>query len=83
MLSAMTRSARSVPHRPAGGNPTPATAGTRPVHTANRLGLDYAAEANLLGPPVAPIVDAHSHIGGGEITRLYADAARRFGIETE
>ena len=36
----------------------------RPPTPANRLGLDYRAEAAKLGRPVVPIIDAHTHIHG-------------------
>ncbi len=46
----------------------------------NILGLDYLAEAGRLGPPVTPIVDAHSHIHGAEASRVYDRARRLFGV---
>lgn len=63
--------------RPA-GSPTPLPA-------ANRLNLDYAAEAQRLGRPALPagasgIIDAHSHIHGREASRVYDRARRLFGV---
>ncbi len=46
----------------------------------NTLGLDYRAEAELLGEPVAPIVDVHTHINGGRAAEVWADAAARYGV---
>lgn len=61
--------------------PTDATtAGTRPTNAANRFGLDYRAEAQRLGPPVVPIIDAHAHINGGEASKIYRDACDAFGV---
>lgn len=48
---------------------------------ANRLNLDYEAEAARLGPPIVPIIDVHSHIHGPEAARLYARAAELYGVE--
>ena len=44
----------------------------------NTLGLDYRAEAELLGDPVAPIVDVHTHINGGRAAEIWAVRAARF-----
>ena len=49
-------------------------------HPANRLGLDYAAEASRLGDPPVPIIDVHSHINGTRATEIYARAANLYGI---
>lgn len=46
----------------------------------NTLGLDYRAEAELLGEPVVPIVDVHTHLNGGRSAEIWADAAARFGV---
>ncbi|RMH30197.1 MAG: hypothetical protein D6693_00840 [Planctomycetota bacterium] len=48
----------------------------------NRLGLDYRREAQRLGPPPAPIIDAHSHIHGLDAARVYLDAREAFGVST-
>ena len=50
------------------------------VWSANRLGLDYRAEAELLGDPVVPIVDVHAHINGRRASEIYAEAAAVFGV---
>ena len=55
---------------------------TGKVSAANRLGLDYRAEAARLGAPVVPIVDAHSHIAGKVATRIYDEVRRLFGVTT-
>lgn len=47
---------------------------------ANLLGLDYRSEALRLGAPVVPIIDIHSHIAGGRATKIYAEAARLYGV---
>jgi len=47
---------------------------------ANRLGLDYAAEAASLPKPPAPIIDVHSHINGREAAGIYRRAASAYGI---
>jgi hypothetical protein len=47
---------------------------------ANRLGLDYAAEAARMGPPPAAIVDVHTHVGGAQATAIYARAAALYGV---
>ncbi len=46
----------------------------------NTLGLDFRAEAELLGEPAEPIVDVHTHINGGKAAEIWADAASRFGV---
>ena len=48
---------------------------------ANRLGLDYAAEAASLPAPPAPIIDVHSHINGLEAVEIYRRAASAYAIE--
>ncbi len=53
----------------------------RRVRAANRLGLDYAREADRLGPPVVPIIDGHAHINGGRAAALYRGVMDRFGVE--
>ncbi len=50
------------------------------IHPANRLGLDYAAESIKLGAPIVPIIDAHSHIGGIQAAKIYAQVAKQYGI---
>ena len=46
----------------------------------NTLGLDYRAEAEMLGEPVTPIIDVHTHINGGRAAEVWADAAARYGV---
>ncbi len=46
----------------------------------NRLCLDYAAEAARLGPPVTPIIDAHTHIHGVHAASVYKRARDLFGV---
>lgn len=53
---------------------------TRTPTPANRLGLDYRAEAARLGAPVVPIIDAHTHIHGERASRIYDEARRLFGV---
>jgi hypothetical protein len=53
----------------------------RSPSAANRLCLDYRAEAERLGPPAAPITDVHSHINGARASAIYRDVAARFGVE--
>lgn len=56
------------------------TSSARTPSASNRLGLDYRAEAERLGPPVVPIIDAHAHINGGDSARVYEDARRAYGV---
>lgn len=53
----------------------------RPMTAANRLGLDYRAEAARLGAPVVPIVDGHAHINGARAARVYKEVCDLYGIE--
>lgn len=48
---------------------------------ANRLGLDYRAEAVKLGKPVVPIIDAHIHVNGKAAAAVFKDVAALYGIE--
>lgn len=59
--------------------PTPASTRPRPLSDANRLGLDYRAEAASLRHP-GPITDIHTHIGTPEAARAFLDVADRFNI---
>jgi len=52
-----------------------------PRTPANRLGLDYSAEAERFGPPPVPITDAHTHINGDRASRIYAKVCRLYGID--
>lgn len=56
------------------------TAGSRPIHDANRLGLDYETEAGTL-PFNGPIHDVHTHITSPEAGDAFFDAADRYGID--
>ena len=48
---------------------------------ANRLGLDYAAEADRLGKPIVPMIDVHTHVNGVEAVHIFRRAADLYGIE--
>lgn len=48
---------------------------------ANRLGLDYVAQAGVFGEPVCPIVDAHAHINGKRASLVYRRVCDLYGIE--
>jgi len=48
---------------------------------ANRFGVDYRAQAAVLGAPVCPIVDAHAHINGGRASKVYRQVSDLYGIE--
>ncbi|MBC04629.1 MAG: hypothetical protein CMJ34_15205 [Phycisphaerae bacterium] len=53
-----------------------------PITPANRIGLDYRAEAARLGPPVVPIIDAHTHINGTDAVDVFAEAMAIHGVES-
>ena len=53
---------------------------TTPVQAANRLGLDYAAEAAKLRSHDFSIIDAHAHIVGGQAVQVYRRAAELYGV---
>jgi len=55
--------------------------GARAGTAANRLGLDYAAEASRLPPLPVPITDVHAHINGREAVAVYRRVAERYGIQ--
>lgn len=46
---------------------------------ANRLGIDYAAEAERFGY-TGPIIDIHTHVSSPEAAAVFLDAAKRFGV---
>jgi hypothetical protein len=48
---------------------------------SNRFGLDYRAEAPLLGAPCVPIIDAHLHVNGARAARLLRDCCDLYGID--
>lgn len=50
------------------------------IRPANRLGLDYRAEASRFAPRPTPIIDVHTHVLGGDAVRIYRDAAETYGI---
>ena len=50
-------------------------------NTSNRLGLDYANEAERFTKLSYGIIDVHTHLSGRKATEIYLHAARRFGIE--
>lgn len=52
----------------------------KPMRPANRLGLDYAAEARKMPAPCR-IIDVHTHLQGTLAARLYARVAEDFGIQ--
>lgn len=53
---------------------------TRTPTPANRLGLDYAAEATRFDSFGGRIIDVHTHINGARASEIYARAARQYGI---
>lgn len=61
------------------GNDKPITPAKHPT-PANRLCLDYEAEAARLGPPVRPIIDAHAHINGPRAAAIWKRAADLYGV---
>lgn len=56
------------------------TAPARPPTPANRLGLDYEAEAERLGTPVRPIIDVHTHVNGDRASALFRRVMDLYGI---
>src|SRR5206468_6836072 len=63
-----------------GATPTHADTPTHPIHAANLLGLDFAAEAARLPAPPAGIIDVHSHINGPAAAVVYRRAAELYGV---
>jgi len=59
--------------------PTPTCAQGIRLSDANRLGMDYAAEAERFGY-TGPIIDIHTHISTPEAAAVFLDVARRFGV---
>ncbi len=51
------------------------------IHAANRLGLDYAAEAASFPRLEHGIFDVHTHINGPAAASLYWRAAELYGVE--
>jgi len=58
---------------------TPTTLNQKPINDANRLGLDYRAEAGRFGY-TGPIIDIHTHVGTVDAARLYFEVAELYGI---
>ncbi|MEZ6189698.1 MAG: amidohydrolase family protein [Phycisphaerales bacterium] len=58
---------------------TPTTLNHKPINDANRLGLDFRAEAGRFGY-TGPIIDIHTHIGTVEAARKYFEVADLFGV---
>ena len=56
------------------------TQGSRPITDANRLGLDFAAEAGSFSYD-GPIIDIHTHVSSPRAAELFLDAADAYGIE--
>ncbi|MCZ6735577.1 MAG: hypothetical protein O7C65_07295, partial [Planctomycetota bacterium] len=50
------------------------------LHPANRLGLDYTAEAAKFAVPAAGIIDVHTHINGPASAGIYRRAAELYGV---
>jgi hypothetical protein len=48
---------------------------------ANRFAVDYRTQAQRLGTPVVPIIDAHCHINGPAAAKVMLDAMDTFGVE--
>ncbi|MEM9346043.1 MAG: amidohydrolase family protein [Planctomycetota bacterium] len=57
-----------------------ATQGSRPLTDANRLGLDFAAEAASFRYS-GPIIDIHTHISSPRAAELFLNAADAYGID--
>ncbi|MHC4414765.1 MAG: amidohydrolase family protein [Planctomycetota bacterium] len=53
---------------------------TAPHRAANRLGLDYVAEAAGLPARAEGIIDVHTHLAGPAAAEIYWQAAKRYGI---
>ena len=54
---------------------------TRERTAANRFGVDYVLEAERLGSPACPIIDAHAHINGEHAAQVYKRVCDLYGIE--
>ncbi|MEN0021305.1 MAG: hypothetical protein AAF747_10520 [Planctomycetota bacterium] len=57
------------------------TAGSKRRWRENLPGLDFEREAELLGKPIVPIVDVHTHVHGRSAATIYKRAMDLFGIE--
>lgn len=60
--------------------PAVADAPQSTCHPANRLGLDYRHESDVLGAPPIPIIDAHVHLRDAPAVKLYDEVAHAYGI---
>ncbi|MGB1125950.1 MAG: amidohydrolase family protein [Phycisphaeraceae bacterium] len=60
--------------------PHASTQGSKPITDANRLGLDFAAEAGSFGYD-GPIIDIHTHISSPRAAEVFLDVADAYGIE--
>ncbi len=58
-----------------------ATTTDRVATAANRLRLDYRAEAAALGAPPVPIIDAHAHINGPRAAAIWRGVCDLYGVE--
>lgn len=67
-------------HPPMTKSETAGTTGPTVRTPANRLGLDYVAEAARLGVPAGGIIDVHTHINGTDAARIYRRVADLYGI---
>jgi hypothetical protein len=56
------------------------TLATKPITDANRLGLDYRAEAGSFRYD-GPIIDIHTHISSPRAAEVFLDVADMYGIE--
>ena len=59
---------------------TAALSGPTARTPANRLGLDYVAEAAGLPAPAGGIIDVHTHINGADAAGVYRRVADLYGI---
>lgn len=67
--------------RASASNPADVSARAVPSNPdANRLGLDYRAEAARLGAPPVPIIDAHIHVNGAQASHVFQEVATLYGI---
>ncbi len=57
------------------------TSPRRALSDANRLGLDFVAEAARLSPWPYPIIDVHSHLSGARAATVWARAAAEYGVQ--
>lgn len=53
---------------------------SRRINPANRLGLDYLAEAKRFPDRRTAIIDVHTHLNGPRAVRLYRRAADAYGV---